>query len=208
MNELLDVDVPGWDEMLSWSQQQFVLEYVANGFKNASKAALAAGYSHSGTGHQLMRNKRVLEAVNYHKALYYQSRHMGRDRILFELANMAGFDMGEIMRVDENGDPHLDLSKATEEHTRVLKEIETTTERLVSGSGKNAKTVGTITKTKVKTHDKLAALRLLMQHLGMIQEGVQVQVNLDFGERMAMRRAKVIDQTADLLSIAPPTKSA
>lgn len=187
-----------WAKDLNYQQEQFVLEFEAQGFKHAGKAAGIAGYAAAHTqGPRLLKNVWVAAAIHKRRESYYQSKHLSRHRILWELANVAGFDLGEVMRVDSGGNPHLDLSMATEEHTRVLKEIETTRETLYEGKGKDAKSIGTLTKVKVKMHDKMAALRLLMQHLGMINEGGNIQVNIGFGDRIAARRAKIIDQEPD-----------
>jgi len=183
-----------WAKDLNYQQETFVLEFEALGWKNPGRAAMIAQYAQpQSQGPRLLTNVKVAAAIALRRQAFYQAHHIGRDRILWELANIAGFDFGEIMRLDGHGNPHLDLSMASEAQTRVLKEIETSTERLTEGRGRDAKTIGTVTKVKVKTHDKLAALRLLMQHLGMIQEGnTNVQVNVDFGDLMEARRQKLL----------------
>lgn len=104
-----------------------------------------------------------------------REKHLSPDRIYAELAAIAGFDIGELLT-----EGVIDPRKVTGEHTKALASVE---------AGKNG--------YKVKAHDKLAALRLLMDALGMIKQGPQVavQVNLEFGERMEMRRARALEQT-------------
>lgn len=163
-----------WAQALTFRQEQFVREYEALGFKHKEKAGLIAGYAPGG-GAQVTKIPRVAQAIEDRHNAYLRSRHLGRDRILEELAMVAGFDLGDILTRGV-----LDTKKLKGKATRAIASITKTDKG-----------------TTVKTHDKLAALRLLMQHLGMIQEGqVNLQVNLDFGERMAARRAKVIDQTS------------
>lgn len=171
-----------WSKDLNYQQEQFVLEYEALGFKHAGKAAKRAGYAASeNQGPRLLTRAHVRAAVDYRRELFYRSKHLGRNAILYELAAVAGFDLGKFMSGGE-----LDLNKIKGEATRALKSVESTTT--------TDKDDRTTSKIKVTTHDKLAALRLLMQHLGMIQEGaVNLQVNLDFGERLAARRARIVN---------------
>lgn len=179
-----------WSKDLNFQQELFVLEYMANGGK-AGPAANAAGYAQPYTqGARLLKNVYVAAAIKFKRNEVHQQYHLGQDAILRELAAVAGFNLGDIMTFDAAGNPGIDLQKATREQTKALASIET--ERVGNGRG----VIGT--KVKVKTLDKLAALRLLMDHLGMLRQNtVAVQVNLDFGERMAAANARALEGRRD-----------
>jgi phage terminase small subunit len=173
---------------LNFQQEAFALAYVANG-RNATRAAAEAGYgSPEQTGYRLTRTPWVKAYIEFKIAQQRDTRdamlrakHLTPDRILEELAAVAGFDLGDMIVQGPDG-PRLDATRLKGEHTRVLQSIET--ER---GSGK--------TKVKVKAYDKLKALDMLMDHLGMkrTQTQVNVQVNVGFAERMAARRARALE---------------
>lgn len=162
-----------WAKDLTMQEEMFVLEYIANG-GNKLAAARAAGYAQPQTqGYRLAVRDRIQTAIRFKRDELSRSRHLSPDRILEELAIMADFDLGKILT---NG--HLDLTKVRGEHTRAIAAIEHSTK---GGY-------------KVKTHDKQAALRLLMDHLGMLKTSqTNIQINVGFGERMAMRRARALD---------------
>lgn len=191
-------DVSIIDYGLSFQQEQFALEYLDNG-RNAKQAALYAGYAFPEVaGHRLCKNVKVARFIRDRRDEQLRLKHMTKDRVLEELAVIAGFDLGEVMSVDADGNPHLDMSLATREHTRALNSFETEREALMDGKGKDARQIGTITKVKIKTHDKLRALQMLADYLGITKQAqVNVQVNLDFGERMEARRLRALEGKTD-----------
>lgn len=173
---------------LTFQQETFVRAYLANG-RNGRQAAIEAEYAcPEQAAYRMLKTPHIKAYVDYltqrERELLNEQlrvRHMGPDRILEELAVIAGFDLGELIVQGPEG-PRLDATRIRNEHTRALSSIETD-----RGAGR--------TKVKIKTHDKLAALRLLMDHAGMIKQAPQValQVNIDFGERMAARRARALE---------------
>lgn len=192
MNDLVVLPSEQLANELNFQQEQFAKEYIANG-GNGTRAAMAAGYSvPAQTASRLIRDPKVrayLDALRQEQReaqdMALRARHLTKDRILEELAVIAGFDLGECIVQGPDG-PYLDASRIQGEHTRALAAIET--ERVSGPRGSRT------TKVKIKTVDKLRALDMLMDHYGMKrQTQVAVQVNVDFGERMAMRRARALE---------------
>lgn len=188
MNDVVVLQSEQLANAVNFQQEQFAREYVANG-GNGTRAAIAAGYSTPAeTGSRLIRHPNVralIDALRQEQReaqdMQLRARHLTKDRILEELAVIAGFDLGECIVQGPDG-PYLDASRINEQHTRALASIET------------ERTNGKTTKVKVKAVDKLRALDMLMDHYGMKrQTQVAVQVNVDFGERMAMRRARALE---------------
>lgn len=178
---------------MNFQQELFYREYHANG-GNGVAAAQAAGYggTYQSAAVQASRLVNLPKGQAYLRKLrdeQLRQHHLGPDQILEELARVAGFDLGDIMRVDKQGLPYIDMSGATKAHTRALASIET--EEVSRGRGDDKEFV---TKAKVKPYDKLKALELLMRHLGMLKDQtVAVQVNVDFGERMEARRRRALE---------------
>lgn len=171
------------DDLLSdftFQQEQFIHEWFANGF-NGTQAALAAGYATpTTTASQLLRKphiKAYVEAKRRERReemdMALRERHLSPDAILAQLAGIAGFDIGDLLT-----DGRIDRLKINGERTKALASVET------DGG-----------KTKVKTYDKLKALDMIMDHLGMkktTNTQVNVQIN-NFAERMAARKARLLE---------------
>ena len=164
---------------LNFQQEQFVLEYLVNG-GNGTRAATAAGYKcPAETASRLIRHPKVVAFIEARRAerraeldLALREKHLTPDRIIADLSEMAGFDLGDLL--DDLG--RVDRGKIKAK-AKQLQAVE------IDGS-----------KTKIKGPDRLAAYRLLMDYLGMTkQPQVNVQVNLGFGERLAMRRARALE---------------
>lgn len=172
---------------LNFQQETFVKAYCANG-RNGAGAAREAGYAcPEQAAYRMLRTPHIKAYIDYildrERELVdaqLRARHFTKDRVLEELATIAGFDLGEIITM-HGGAPTIDLLKAKEEHTRVLSGIETE-----KSGGK--------TKVKVKVYDKLRALDMIANIMGLTKQAqVNVQVNVDFGERMAARRARALE---------------
>jgi phage terminase small subunit len=174
---------------LNFQQETFAREFVANG-RNGTKAARDAGYaSPDVTAYRMLRTPWIKAFIDFLLARQRElldqqlrAKHLSPDRLLEELAAIAGFDLGDLIVQTKDG-PMLDATRIKAEHTRALASIETET------GGKNRK-------VKIKTHDKIAAIRLLMDHAGMIKQGASqtnIQINVGFAERMAARRARALE---------------
>lgn len=173
---------------LSFQQETFVLAYMANG-ANATAAAREAGYSYPDTqAYRVVGTPRIKAAIEHLRAerraavdMELRQRHITPDRIVEELSIVAGFDLSQVLVQTPDG-PKLDLSRLGEHDARALAQVET------------ERTGGKTTKVKIKAHDKLAALRLLMDHFGMLKQSqVNIQVNVGFAERMAARRNRALE---------------
>lgn len=164
---------------LNFQQEQFALEWLANG-GNGRRAAMAAGYSSADdTACRLLNHPKVVAFIEAKRAerraaieLELRDKHLTPTRIVADLSEMAGFDLGELL----DGQGRIDRTRIK----RVAKQLQAVE---IDGA-----------KTKIKGPDRLAAYRLLMDYLGMTKQNqVNVQVNVGFGERMALRRARALE---------------
>lgn len=160
----------------------FVKEYLVD--KNATQAAIRAGYSpHSARsfGSQLLTFRDVAEAVERGLARQARRTEISAERVLRELALVAFSDIGDVVRVDGDGKVFVnDLESMEPEARRSIAEItQTTTERIEPGKdGEPARVIEKI-RLGVKQHSKVAALKMLADHLGLsapVKQEIAVEV--------------------------------
>ncbi len=140
---------------LNERQARFVAEYLVD--LNATQAAVRAGYSARtaySAGERLLRNVEVAAAIAEAQAARGRRTEATADRVVLELARVAFGDPRRVMSWGPGGVRLRPSAELADEEAAIVAEVgETTTKE--GGS------------LRVKTVDKLGALRLLGQHLGM-----------------------------------------
>src|SRR4051812_16090454 len=140
-------------------QARFVAEYLVD--LNATQAAVRAGYSARSARTQaadLLTNPNIEAAVAEAQAERSRRTEVTADRVVLELARVAFGDPRRVMSWGPGGVKLRPSAALADEEAAIVAEVgETTTKE--GGS------------LRVKTVDKLGALRLLGQHLGMFGEG-------------------------------------
>lgn len=172
---------------LTEKQQRFVDAYLID--PNATKAAIAAGYSEKTAeqyGHQLLKKTSVAKAVADAQAKRAEKAGITAERVLAELALIGFANMADYLRVTGEGDPFVDLSAMTREQAAAISEV--TVEDFKDGRGEDARDVRRV---KFKLADKKGALVDIGRHLGMFKEQLDVNLTGDLAEIIAARRARV-----------------
>src|SRR4051794_33786192 len=144
---------------LNERQARFVAEYLVD--LNATQAAIRAGYSTataSQIGARLLANVKVAAAIAEAQAARSRRTEVTADRVVLELARVAFGDPRRVMSWGPGGVKLRPSAELADEEAAIVAEASQT----VTEAG------GTI---RLKTVDKLGALRLLAQHLGMLGEG-------------------------------------
>src|SRR3954452_24979646 len=140
-------------------QARFVAEYPVD--LNATQAAVRSGYSARSaysTGERMLRNAEVAAAIAEAQAARSRRTEVTADRVVLELARVAFGDPRRVMSWGPGGVKLRPSAELADEEAAIVAEVgETTTKE--GGS------------LRVKTVDKLGALRLLGQHLGIFGEG-------------------------------------
>ena len=158
---------------LTARQQAFVQEYLID--LNAAQAAVRAGYSPKGSkthGCRLLnKNTAVQEAVKEAMQQRGKRTQISQDRILDELSRIAFGDLRDAVAWGPGGIVLTDSAALTSEQVAALAEISETAKGLL----------------KVKRHDKVRALELLMRHLGMLSEKVNASAEPDLNILEAAR---------------------
>jgi phage terminase small subunit len=154
-------------EKLTPKQELFCQEYIKD--FNATRAALAAGYSEkipSETGYENLRKPQIQDYLK--KLLEKRSlrNEITQDRILEELAFIAFFDIRELF----NDDGSLKNIKDLDERTaRALAAVDSSK---ITTKGKDEVTEFI---KKIKALDKRGALELLGKHLGMFADLIRIE---------------------------------
>lgn len=148
---------------LNARQQRFVEEYLVD--LNASAAARRAGYSAktaSQIGERLLRNVEVQKAIQAAQAARSKRTEVTQDMVLAELAKIAFSDQRQVMAWGPGGVKLRDSAELTADEAAAVAEVSETVGATGGGS------------LKLKTHDKVGALKLLGEHLGMFRQKVEV----------------------------------
>lgn len=164
---------------LTERERRFVALYLSNG-QNATHAyqALSPAASFNTAkrnGHDLFHRPAVQAALAKAIGKATEKLEISAERVLQEFARIAFSDIQDVVHIDENGVPVIDLTKAkTSGKTAVIAEI--TQDEYTEGRGDDARAVK---RTKVKFHDKLAALNALAKNLGLLKEQIELTGDLN-----------------------------
>lgn len=166
---------------ITLKEEMFVREYLID--LNGMNAAVRAGYSPS-AGAKLLKRLAVKDAVD--RAIAARSARVGisAERVLDELGNVAFFDVRDLF--DDNGSlkPISRMSADTAKFITGMK-----TRRTVSLAD-DGKTMQPEEITEYKFVDKLAALGLVMRHLGMFKDTLSIEVT-SLADRLRMAQVRV-----------------
>jgi phage terminase small subunit len=129
-------------------QRLFIETYLIH--KNATKAAIAAGFSERSANNQgtrLMANDAIRGEIEARLATTLDRYAVTSDRIMRELALIAFANIGDFIEVQDDGSLVVDFGTATREQMASLKSIET-----IDGAAPGVR------KIKISLNDKRQAL--------------------------------------------------
>ena len=153
---------------LSEKQATFVQEYLVD--LNATQAAIRAGYSEKSAARyavEMLNKTHVAEAIRSAMDARNQRVEISQDRILEELACIAFGDVRDVAEWTEAGGVKLkDSDSLTPAQAAAISEVSETTTK----DGGNR---------RIKRHDKVKALELLMRHKGMLNDKLNLSGELD-----------------------------
>lgn len=147
---------------LTPKQQRFVHEYLVD--LNATQAAIRAGYSQKTANEQaarLLANVSVQAAIQAAMKSRQERTELTQDMVVKELARIAFGDPRKVMSWGPGGVKLRDSETLAGEDAAIVAEVSES----VTAAG------GTL---KLKTHDKVGALKLLGEHLGMFKQRVEL----------------------------------
>jgi len=147
---------------LTPKQQRFVDEYLID--LNATQAAIRAGYSAKTANEQaarLLAKASVQAAIAERQQALREKTEVTQEMVIRELAKIAFGDQRRVMAWGPDGVKLRPSTELTPDEAAAVAEVSET----VTAAG------GTL---KLKTHDKVGALKLLGEHLGMFKQKVEL----------------------------------
>ena len=154
---------------LTAKQERFVAEYLVD--LNATQAAIRAGYSKRtarSQGQRLLTNVDIAKAINAAVARRSERTEIEADAVIRELAKIGFANMLDYMRVTDEGEMVVDLSKITREQAAAIGEV--TVEDFMDGRGDDARAVRRV---RFKLADKRAALVDLGRHFALFTDNMR-----------------------------------
>jgi phage terminase small subunit len=155
---------------LTGKQERFVAEYLVS--LNATDAARKAGYSAGSAAvigcENLMKPniKAVIDAEMEKRA---ERTRVDADKVVKELAKVGFSDLRELAKWDEGGVRWRNSSELEDDAAASVKDLVFTHEVRYDKNGERIET----TNTKLQLHDKMAALKSLAQHTGILNDTTQ-----------------------------------
>lgn len=147
---------------LNDKQRRFVDEYLVD--LNATQAAIRAGYSAKTAaqiGERLLRKVEIQGLLADRQKARSERTEITQDMVLNELAKIAFSDQRKVMTWGLYGVRLRDSSELTDDEAAIVAEVSETT----------SKDGGSL---KLKTHDKVGALKLIGDHLGMWKQKMEL----------------------------------
>lgn len=146
---------------LTPKQQRFVDEYLVD--LNASAAARRAGYKGDPNtiGPRMLANVGIQAAIAERQKTLRERVEITQEMVIAELAKIAFGDQRKVMSWGPTGIKLRPSTELSADEAAAVAEVSET----VTASG------GTM---KLKTHDKVGALKLLGEHLGMFKQKVEL----------------------------------
>jgi phage terminase small subunit len=128
-------------------EERFVALYVET--NNATRSALAAGfgrnYGSAGViAGRLLKRVHIKNAIAKRNAELMAELDFTPNRIIAEIAKVAAVNTADFVTIDEQGQPHIDMSGVKRRHLAAIASVENTEKGV-----------------KYKAHDKLKALDML-----------------------------------------------
>lgn len=147
---------------LTPKQAIFIAEYLIDG--NATRAAIAAGYSEAGAhvaGARLLKRSKVAAAIAAHHAQRQEKLKITAERVLEEIAKLAFFDPGDLF--DQHG------------HLRPITQLDDITRAAIAALDVETKKLGetATVMTRIKLADKGQNLERLGRYLKLFTDRLE-----------------------------------
>ncbi len=163
-------------------QQNFIREYLdpkgAN--LNGTQAAIRAGYSRRTANEQasrLLANDSIADEIEKRRARRMEKAELTAEMVIRELRLLGFSNMRDYLRINDDGEPEIDLSLAADDRDLSAPIQEVTVETVTEGRNEEKRYVR---RTKFKLSDKRSSLELLGKHLGIFdQDNTEKRDRLD-----------------------------
>ncbi len=165
----------------------FAREYVKD--LNGTRAAIAAGYAKKSariSASRLLTNANISALIASLAKKHTDKLDLDAEKVLSELSKRAFAKFLDYVRITEDGDVLVDLSKVTRDQAAAIHEI--TVDEHIEGKGKDKRKVR---RTRFKLADKDRSLELLGKYLKLFTEVHHHTGSVTLAERMQRADSKL-----------------
>lgn len=171
------------------SHRKVINNYMINGF-NKKRACEAAGLSPNSAA-DIFNRPEVKAEIERRLKLSETKTDMDREWLLGKLREIVDASPGELITVDKKGRPSLDWNKLSPELRRSIRKV------VVDQSREGGKYKRTNTHVSIDPYDKLQAMKLIAQLLGLLEKKTTLQVDESVIDILQSRRTKRLEEEED-----------
>ena len=171
---------------LTARQKKFANEYPVD--LNGTQAAIRAGYSPRSANpkaSEMLKNPQIAAIIAEKMDARSKRTEVTADRVVEELAKIAFGNIGDYVKITEDGGAKVDLSETTRDQLAALTGIESHV--YMEGVGDDANPVKM---TKIRMADKIKALGMLGDHMSIFNKKITVDVTGDVAARLNKGRER------------------
>ena len=161
--------------------------WFENGCRSRREACRIAGYTMSQAGYVFQRQDVIIE-IERRRNLLRRETEITEARVIAELGKIAFASLGDLLEIQEDGSAWIDMTAITEDQKAALAQYDVETYQEL-GDGKHPGHV--VKKSKIKFHDKKAALDSLARIMGMNNDKLAVTVGLTLSDKVQQARQRL-----------------
>jgi len=160
---------------LTEKMRAFCREYIKD--YNGTRACIRSGYGEkyaAGSAHRLLQSQAIQTQIRAEERKYQNRYRVEKEKIIRELSLSAFSDITDYMTFTDDGKMVLTIDQITPEAARALKTVKEKADAItVKGEQKDDVYYSKV-QTEITLHDKLEALKLLGQEIGMFKNKCEV----------------------------------
>ena len=161
--------------------------WFENGCRSRREACRIAGYTMSQAGYVFQRQDVIIE-IERRRNLLRRETEITEARVIAELGKIAFASLGDLLEIQEDGSAWIDMAAITEDQKAALAQYDVET---YQEFGDEEHPGHVVKKSKIKFHDKKAALDSLARIMGMNNDKLAVTVGLTLSDKVQQARQRL-----------------
>ena len=161
--------------------------WFENGCRSRREACRIAGYTMSQAGYVFQRQDVIIE-IERRRNLLRRETEITEARVIAELGKIAFASLGDLLEIQEDGSAWIDMAAITEDQKAALAQYDVETYQEL---GDEEHPTHVVKKSKIKFHDKKAALDSLARIMGMNNDKLAVTVGLTLSDKVQQARQRL-----------------
>ena len=161
--------------------------WFENGCRSRREECRIAGYTMSQAGYVFQRQDVIIE-IERRRNLLRRETEITEARVIAELGKIAFASLGDLLEIQEDGSAWIDMAAITEDQKAALAQYDVETYQEL---GDEEHPGHVVKKSKIKFHDKKAALDSLARIMGMNNDKLAVTVGLTLSDKVQQARQRL-----------------